>query len=123
MAGDADRDGLAERMLAERMMAGGELPEVEDAGGYLARRRVRAALAKRGRGDPGGLDEDDSALLARYVAATSVPPERFDALARERSEAASALFVAGHGLTAEHVRVADETPRGDPGVRIAFEAR
>jgi hypothetical protein len=123
MAGDADHDGLAERMLAERMMAGGELPEVEDAGGYLARRRVRAALAKRGRGDPAELDEDDASLLARYVAATSVPPERFDALARGRAEAASALFVTGHGLTAEHVRVADETLRGDPGVRIAFEAR
>jgi hypothetical protein len=84
---------------------------------------VRAALAKRGRGDPGELDGDDAALLARFVAATFVPPERFDALSRERAQAASALLVTGHGLTTEHVRVADETPRGDPGVRMQFEAR
>ena len=122
VAADADRDGLAERMLVERIAAGGDLPEIEDTG-FLARRRVRGALAKRGAGEEAALGEEDAALLARYVAATFVPPERFDALARERAQAVSALLVTGHDLAAEHVLVADETPRGDPGVRIRFEAR
>jgi hypothetical protein len=116
-----DRDGLAERILIERVAEDRDLPDVEDAG-FFARRRVRGALEARGRGEAGALEGDDVALLARYVAAVEVPPERFTALARERAGAVAEALVAGQGLAPEHVRVADDTGEQYAGVRIEFEA-
>jgi hypothetical protein len=117
-----DRDGLAERILIERVAADVDLPEVEDAG-FFARRRVRGALSKPVDGHAGPLEPDDAALLGRYVAATEVPPERFDALARARADAVAAALAAVHGVEPERVRVSDETRSEAPGVEIAFEAR
>jgi hypothetical protein len=116
-----DREGLAERILIERIAADQDLPDVEGSG-FFARRRVRGALQARGRGEPGELGEDDEALLARYRAAVEVPPERFTALARERAEAVAARLVGELGLAPEHVRIAEETETASPGVRLGFEA-
>lgn len=121
LADPTDRDGLAERILIERIADGRGLPDVEDSG-FFARRRVRGALEARGRGEPGELGADDEALLARYRAAVEVPPERFTALARERAQAVAARLTGELSLPPEHVRVADETETGSPGVRIGFEA-
>jgi len=116
-----DREGLAERILIERLAAGGDLPEVEDAG-FFARRRVRGALEARGRGEAGELEPEDAALLARYRAATEVPPERFAALAHDRAAAVARQLTSEWGLPEEYVRTSDEAETGSPGVRIRFEA-
>ena len=117
----SDRDGLAVRILAERASAGEDLPDLEDTG-FFARRRVAGELSRRARGEAEALDEDDQALLDRYVEATFVPPERFDALARERAEAARNFLVLEQGLPAERVRALAEVESGEPGVILAFDA-
>ncbi|HKJ25923.1 MAG TPA: DUF748 domain-containing protein, partial [Myxococcota bacterium] len=119
-ANDEDREGLAERILIERIAAGIDLPEVDDAG-FFARRRVRGALEARGRGEAGELGAEDAALLARYRDAVEVPPGRFAALARERADAVARRLTGELGLPPEHVRTADEAESEAPGVRIAFE--
>ncbi|NNL66454.1 MAG: hypothetical protein HKP30_09445, partial [Myxococcales bacterium] len=97
------------------------LPDLEDAG-FFARRRVAGELERRARGEAEALDEDDQQLLDRYVEATFVPPERFDALARERAEAARNYLVETQGLPAERVQAQTEVSRGKPGVVLAFGA-
>jgi hypothetical protein len=90
-AGPDDRLALAEQILIERVAADKGLPSLEDAG-FFARRRVQSALAERGHGEPGALEPEDQALLARYREATPVPPERYADLARRRAEAVRDLL-------------------------------
>ena len=116
-----DRDALAERILANRVAAGGDLPDLDGAG-FFARRRVRGALEKRGRGEAGALGPKDAELLARYRTATYVPPDRFAALARARARALAATLTATHGIAVGLVRVADEPDTEQAGVRVRFEA-
>jgi hypothetical protein len=119
-AGSADDPHLAEAMLSERVLAGEGLPELEGVG-FLQRRRVRGALAARGRGEPGALEPEDEAALARWVAGVAVPPERRSALARARAEAARAALLSAGALEPERVRIG-EVEEGDPGVALGLEA-
>lgn len=119
-AGPADEPALAEAMLAERVLAGEGLPPLEGVG-VLARRRVRVALAARGRGEPGALEPEDEAVLARWVAGVAVPAERRSALARARAESARAAILSGGALAPERVRIG-EVEDGEPGVALGLEA-
>jgi hypothetical protein len=119
-AGPADDPRLAEAMLSERVLAGEGLPDLEGVG-FLQRRRVRGALAERGRGEGGALEAEDEAALARYVAGVAVPPERRAALARARAEAARAALLSAGALEPERVRIG-EVEEGDPGVVLELEA-
>ncbi len=121
-AGPDDRPHVAERMLIERMEAGDGLPDLETGAGFLQRRRLTGALEDRGRGEPGELDPDDAAMLARYVAAVDVPDERFAALARARAEAVRAIAVSDYGVAPTHLIVADAAPPGPPGVLLELSA-
>lgn len=96
-AGPADRLALAEQILIERVAADRGLPALQDAG-FFARRRVQGALAERARGEPGALEPEDEALLARYRQATEVPPERYTELARRRAEAVRDALAGAHAL-------------------------
>jgi hypothetical protein len=118
-AGPKDRDALAEQILIERVGAGDGLPELADAP-FFARRRVEGALAARGRGEPGTLEAEDVALLARYVAATDVPPERFAGLARERATALQRLLEEEHDVAPGRVVVEVASEPGPPSVRAAL---
>jgi hypothetical protein len=96
-AGPEDRLALAEQILVERVAADRGLPPLEDAG-FFARRRVQGALAERGRGEPGALEAEDEALLARYREATEVPAERYTDLARRRAEGVRDVLASAHAL-------------------------
>jgi len=115
--GPADRAPVAEAILVERALADEDWPKVEDAG-IFARRRVRAALAERGRGGSAELDAEDQALLARYVAALQVPAERMRELARRRAEAARTALAAALGGDASRLVVGDPAPDGDPATVV-----
>jgi hypothetical protein len=115
--GPADRPLVAEQILVERALADEDWPEVEDAG-ILARRRVRQALAARGRGEEPELSPEDQALLARYVAATPVPPARMQELARRRAEAARDALASQHGVGAARLALGEAAPEGEPGVVV-----
>ena len=119
--GPADRPHVAEAILIERAVAGEDWPKLADAG-LLAPRRVRAALADRGRGESAELDAEDQVLLARYVAAVEVPPERMRDLARRRAEAARAALAASLGGDAGRLVVGDAAPEGDPAVLVELAA-
>jgi hypothetical protein len=115
--GPADRPLVAEQILVERALAGEDWPEVEDAG-ILARRRVRQALAARGRGEESELSPEDQVLLARYVAATPVPPARLQELARRRAAAARDALASQHGVDAARLALGEVAPEGDSGVVV-----
>jgi hypothetical protein len=119
-AGPDDDPFLAERMLAERALAGQELPELAGAG-FLQRRRIRAALQDRARHEAHELAPEDAELLQRAIAAVSVPPERRAGLARARAEAARAALLADGALAAERV-TSGEVEEGAPGVALALAA-
>jgi hypothetical protein len=115
--GPADRPLVAEQILVERALADEDWPELEGAG-ILARRRVRQALSARGRGEDAELSPEDQALLARYVAATPVPPARIQELARRRAEAARDALASQHGVDAARLALGEAAPEGDPAVVI-----
>jgi hypothetical protein len=79
---------------------------------------VTGALEDRARGEAGELDAEDQALLARYVAAVTVPPERLAALARARAEALRDALAAQHGVDPARLDVAGPAPDGAPGVVV-----
>ncbi len=114
-SGPADEPTTAEAVLVETLGAGGDLPDL-DGVGRLERRRIAGALRARARGEPGALGEEDTALLARYVASVEVPPARLEALAQRRAEAArDALVEAGVDVA----RLSLEPPgAGEPGVLL-----
>jgi hypothetical protein len=118
-AGAEDRLALAEQILVERVAAGDGLPDLDDAG-FLARRRVQSALAERRRGEPSSLEPEDEALLARYLEATAVPPERYVDLARRRAESVRDLLAAS--IPAERLGVETASDAGSdvvPELRVS----
>jgi hypothetical protein len=121
-SGPEDRPVLAERLAVELASAGRPLPEVEGAG-FLARRRVAEALRAEGRGEAAELSDEDRALRDRLVAATAVPPERFQALARARAARLRERLVSDYGAPPERVAEAEGFAEGAPGVTIELEAR
>jgi hypothetical protein len=121
-AGKADRLALAEALLVERAAAGEELPELESAG-WSDRRHMRAMLAARNQNENLERDAEDAALWARYVEATQVPPERFDALARRRAELAAERLRRAAELDPAQVRVENADSRGKPGVVLELAPR
>jgi len=120
-AGPEDVPRLAEEILIERVGSGGDLPELEDAG-FLARRRVANALRERDRGEPGGLEEKDQALLARYVAAVDVPSQKLAELARLRAEAARDALMTEAGVEATRLDLDEAIESGEPGVLLELRS-
>lgn len=120
-AGPGDRPLLAEQILVEQAVAGAEWPEIEDAG-FLARRRLVQALAARGRGEGAELSPEDAALLARYVAAVEVDPERMRQLAQLRSEAVRDELVSAHGVDARRLSLGEAPAPGEPAVVLELGA-
>jgi hypothetical protein len=121
-AGKADRPALAEALLLERAAAGEELPELDSAG-WSDRRHMRAMLQARNQGESLEMDAEDAALWARYVEATQVPPERFDALARRRAELAAESLRGSTELDPAQVRIENADSRGKPGVVLELAPR
>jgi hypothetical protein len=120
-AGDDDRDALAVRLLAQRLEAGDDLPEVTDVDdGFFARRRVERALRERARGETSPLEKNDEELLEEYVEATEVPAPRFDDLARQRAERVRDELITRERIAPNRIRVAEERSDDDPGVEIDF---
>jgi hypothetical protein len=119
--GPGDRPVVAEQILVERALAGEDLPEVEDAG-FLARRRVTGALAARGRGEGEELSAEDQALLARYVAAVAIPPERLAALARRRAELVRDALASAHGIEPGRLEISEPAEADAPAVLLEFIA-
>lgn len=120
--GDADRPLVAQRILAERIESGEGLPEIPDGAGFFARRRIENALRERAAGEPGELDPEDEALLARYVAAVDVPEERLAELARARAEALREEIVREAGVDGARLLVGAPAAPGDPGVVLELAA-
>jgi hypothetical protein len=120
-AGEVDRRALAERIQVERIAADRDLPDLPDAG-FLARRRVRSALADRGRGKVGALDPEDQALLERYLDATAVPPERFADLARRRAEAVRELLAKADSIAPSRLSAGADPAPGSPEVVAQLHA-
>jgi hypothetical protein len=102
--GPEDQTPLRLQALALRVRSGAELPEL-DGVGFLARGRIRAALAEHGERAAEQLGEGDRAALDRYVAATPVPDPRRRALGLARAGALRAALLVGHGVRASRVRV------------------
>jgi hypothetical protein len=123
-AGPDDREPLAEQLLAERVAAGGDLPELgdDDAPGFVARRRIRSALGKRAAGEQARLSPEDRAGLERYLEAVEVPGERYDALARARAEGVRAALLATERVDAARIELAGGHDPGAPGVVLSFTA-
>jgi hypothetical protein len=119
-SGPEDVPHLAEEILIERLAAGGDLPDVEDAG-LLARRRVASALGARGRGESGELEEQDEALLARYKATVEVPNANLAALARRRAETVRDALI-GEGVDAARREVGETMESGQPGVLLELQS-
>jgi hypothetical protein len=120
-AGPEDRDPLAEALLAERVAAGEDLPEVPNASSS-ARRRVADALAERGRGEPGALDPEGAAVLRRMVEAVDVPAAHLAALAARRAEWAREASLAA-GIDAARATLAEPEVPAAPGVLIELVPR
>ncbi len=114
-AGPEDRLPLAERILIERVTGDMDLPALEDAG-FFPRRRVRAALEDRGRGEAGALAAEDQLLLARTLEATAVAPERYADLARRRAESLRDLLATAHALAPARLAVETSAEPAAPGV-------
>jgi hypothetical protein len=123
LAGDEDRPFLAEAELADRIAAGGDLPELPEGegAGLLERGRIKGALKKRAEGEPISLSKDDEVHLRRYLAQVEVPDERYDELGRDRARAAQRAILETERIDASRVELADPD-RGTPGVDFGFEA-
>ena len=119
-SGPEDLPRLAEETLIEQLSAGEDLSEIEGAG-LPARRRVAGALRARSRGEPGGLEEQDQALLARYVATVEVPRTRLAALARRRAETVRDALMS-EGVDAARLALGEPVESGDPGVLLELQS-
>jgi hypothetical protein len=121
-AGDEDRLFLAEGELADRIAAGGDLPELRDdqGAGFLGRGRIKRALQKRAEGKPSSLSQEDQASLRRYVAQVEVPDERYRRLGRDRGRAAQRYILGTGRVDASRVELTDPG-RGAPGVHFSFD--
>jgi hypothetical protein len=105
---------VARQILIEGIQSGRGLPAL-DGVGFLGRHRMEKILAQPGAEEPEKLADKDQALLEKYLAATTVPPARLDALAASRAEAAKKRLIA-HNIPASRIRIADREAPGDPGV-------
>ena len=112
----SDDPALAQRILAERVVAKQELPSVD--AGFFQKRRLRGALEKQTRGETVDLNDEDTEALERWASEVSVPDERREALGRERAEAVRAALVAA-GANAADVVVHDSVA-GPPGVLVGL---
>ncbi len=123
LAGDEDRLFLAEAELADRVAAGGDLPELPEGegAGLLERGRIKGALKKRAKGEPLSLSDDDQVHLRRYLARVEVPDERYDELARDRARVVQRVILETERIDASRVELADPG-RGTPGVDFGFDA-
>jgi hypothetical protein len=113
-AGPDDDPLLAERILAERVVAKQELPPVD--AGFFQKRRVRGALEKREQGEKPRLEPKDERLLERWASQVEVPDERRAELATARAEALRAALLDA-GVDPERVQIGESEP-GPPGVEI-----
>ena len=122
-AGDEDRPFLAEAELADRIAAGGDLPELPEgqSAGLLGRGRIKSALEKRAQGEPVSLSKEDQAQLRRYLSQVEVPDERYRRLARDRARAAQRYILGTERVDPSRVELTDPG-RGAPGVRFSFDA-
>jgi hypothetical protein len=114
-AGKADRPVLAEDLLVERAIAGEPLPELESAS-WSDRRRMSGLVEARKSSEVVEMDAEDAALWARYVEATSVPAERFEALALRRAELVAGALRQNEGLDPAQVQVEASHSRGRAAV-------
>jgi hypothetical protein len=112
--GPADGPAIARRILTQTVAADGRLPSVS--AGRSQRKRVRAAIEARSRGESAPLDPEDEALLERWVEAVEVPATRRDALGLARAEALRDAL-AGAGVAPDRIAL-DEPGGGDPGVAV-----
>jgi hypothetical protein len=122
-AGEEDRPFLAEAELADRIAAGGDLPEVPDGegAGLLGRGRIKGALEKRAKGEPLSLSDEDQVHLRHYLAQVEVPDERYDGLARDRARKTQRYLLATERIDASRIELSDPR-RGPPGVHFGFDA-
>jgi hypothetical protein len=120
-SGPADRPGVAEQILIERLLADESLPPLEGVG-FFARRRITGALEERGRGKEGRLEGEDAQALERWVAGVEVPAERLSALARARAEQLRERLVREHSADAARLLVADPLD-GEPAVVIGLTVK
>ncbi len=118
--GPADGPGLAEQILVERIETD-DPPELEGSG-FFQRRRLTAALRDRARGRAHELSAEDTAMLARWIAAVEIPPARLQSLAGARAETLLARLVSEHGVPTTRVSVAGSAEPGDPGVVVDLAA-
>jgi hypothetical protein len=114
-AGKADRPFLAEAVLLERASAGEPLPELESAG-WSDRRRMSGLLEARKESEVVEMDAEDAALWARYLEATTVPAERFEALAKRRAELAAEALRQNEELDPAQIQIETADSRGRPAV-------
>ncbi len=109
---------IAKQILIETIQAGNDLPAL-DGVGFLGRHRMEKILAQTAGGGTGKLTDKDQALFEKYLAATNVPRERLDALAKSRAEAARNLLIANK-VSANRIRIGDREAAGAPGVVLKF---
>jgi Domain of Unknown Function (DUF748) len=121
-AGPEDRAALAEAELVARAARGEPLPEAEGVG-FLARRRIAAALRTEAEGGQRALEPEDETALARLVEATEPSPERWRELARARAAALREQLLARRGVTPHQVALAGEALEAAPGVALELRAR
>jgi hypothetical protein len=112
--GPTDDPAIAEQILAEAAAGDGQLPPVSAP--RRQRKRVRAAVEARARGEAAPLEPEDEALLERWVAAVEVPAARREALAVARAGSLRGALIAG-GSPEERVSLG-ESREGEPGVAI-----
>jgi hypothetical protein len=116
-----DRIPTAQKIIEEKAISGDNFPEIPDTG-FLARRRILAALRDRAKGEDGALRREDEALLERYVAAQDVSMSRFQALAEARAESLRAALLE-FGAQPEAVSVGTSTASELPSVSIELDSR
>jgi len=119
--GPEDLPLVAEQILVETQQAGKSLPSVKDSG-FLARRRVVEALARKAKGKAPGLSAEDQALYERYVAAVQVPPERMRALATSRAQRVRALLIEKQ-VADNRIHVGEPEAEGAPAVVIGLKTK
>ncbi len=112
--GAADVSWLREQALRAALTAPqGLLGTLRTLGDRGTRQRVAAALEARAHDQPGTLDADDAAALARWLAERPPPPAaELRALAKARLDRVASLLRDRHGI--EPGRVACSAPAAEP---------
>ncbi len=118
-AGEADRLPVAKDLLREAIARDRE-PALPDSS-FFQRRRLRAALAERPRGQTPALSDEDRAALERWIAGVAVPAERLRALAASRADALRAQLADEHGVAPAQL-LPGAPLEGEPGVTLELGA-